>query len=157
MKMLFITLAVLFITACEIKVKEKSTDAERRKQEELNSQAVKQVGLPSIINFQEKRTYKMILELRDKEIKTVTYIVDMNGQLHKICDSIGYGIPYATQFTNPQRYAYQGATLPQADPNGLYSPSSADGTWVLCFDSASKKISPVLIEPRIIVSSFNLK
>jgi hypothetical protein len=134
---------------------ESSDSIQNRKQEELSRQGVEQVGLPSIVNFQEKRTYKMILELRDTEIKTVTYIVDMSGKLHKVCDSVGYGIPYATQYTNPMQHIY-GYAMPQADPNGLFSPTSADGTWVLCLNHETKKMSPVFIEPRVIVSPFAL-
>ena len=136
-----------------------ATDIERKKQEELSLQGVQQVGLPAVVNFQEKRTLKMILELRDTELKTITYTQDMNGGLHKICDSVGYGIPYATQYTNPTTLetTHNGlTTMPQADPNGLYSPASADGTWVLCLNTETKKMSPVFVEPRIIVSPFAL-
>jgi len=102
----------------------------------------------------------MILELRDSEkLPTFTYITDMQGGLHKICDSVGYGIPYATQYTNPQRKEagqYGNLALPQADPNGLFSPASADGTWVLCVNKQTKGLSPVYIEPHIIVSPFAL-
>ena len=28
----------------------------------------------------------------------------MNGGYHKVCDSLGYGLPYATQYTNPFGY-----------------------------------------------------
>lgn len=119
-----------------------------------------QVGMPAIVNFQEKRILKDIIELRDKQISTFTYIMDMNGKLHKVCTSVGYGLPAATQFTNPQRQAggAQGGyiTLPQADPNGLFSPSSADGTWVLCVNPKTGKTAPVYMEPRIIVSPFEL-
>jgi len=135
---------------------ESSDQIQNRKQEELSRQGVTQIGLPSIVNFQEKRTYKMILELRDTEIKTITYIIDMNGKLHKVCDSIGYGIPYATQYTNPMQDRHTNYGMPQADPNGLFSPASADGTWVLCLNHETKKMSPVFIEPRVIVSPFAL-
>ena len=37
---------------------------------------------------------KTIIELRDQAISTTTYLVDLNGQLHKFCDSVGYGLPY---------------------------------------------------------------
>ena len=118
--------------------------------------------MPAIVNFQEKRMAKMILELRDTAITTVTYTQDMSGNLHKLCDSVGYGLPYATQYTNPQKIGYTGnqvgvATLPQADPNGLFSPASADGTWVLCMNPADKKVMPLYVEPHIIVSPFPLK
>lgn len=161
MKKLLIGTLILGLTifaACDIEPNSDST--QRQEQERLNKQSNQQVGMPSIVNFQEKRMLKMILELRDTEIKTVTYTQDMNGGLHKLCDSIGYGVPYATQYTNPQRLAgYSGheITLPQADPNGLFSPASADGTWVLCFNPEKKKIEPVYVEPKVIVSPFALK
>lgn len=153
----FIAVATL-LTACD--QRETSTQIERRKQEELSLQAVQSVGMPSIVNFAEKRMFKDILELRDKNVATTTYLVGMNNQLTKVCDSIGYGLPYATQYTNPQRiadYTHGVATIPQADPNGLYSPASADGTWVLCVDHKDGKAKPVYIEPRILVSPFPIQ
>ena len=138
-----------------------STQIERKKQEELSLQAVQQVGMPAITNFAEKRMMKDIMELRDQNVATTTYLVGMNNQLTKVCDSVGYGLPYATQYTNPQRVTGDGThgyvTLPQADPNGLYSPASADGTWVLCVDHKDGKAKPVFIEPRIIVSPIALQ
>ena len=162
MKKLVILSAVLpviaLLAACD--VPPSSTQIERRKQEELSMQAVTQVGMPAITNFAEKRMMKDIMELRDQNVATTTYLVGMNNQLTKVCNSVGYGLPYATQYTNPQRVAYDSGhgsvTLPQADPNGLYSPASADGTWVLCVDKKDGKAKPVFIEPRIIVSPIQL-
>ncbi len=139
-----------------------SDDIANKQQEQLSKQSVQSVGLPSIVNFQEKRILKMVLELRDSEkLPTFTYIVDLNGNLHQLCASVGYGIPYATQYTSPQKleHPYSGsfATMPQADPNGLFSPASADGTWVLCVNPSTKQLSPVYVEPHIIVSPFSLK
>jgi len=148
------------MTACDQRP-ETSTQIERRKQEEMSLQAVQSVGMPAITNFAEKRMFKDILELRDKNTPTTTYLVGMNNQLTKVCDSIGFGLPYATQYTNPQRVSGDGThgyvTLPQADPNGLYSPASADGTWVLCVDHKDGKAKPVYIEPRILVSPFPIQ
>ena len=115
--------------------------------------------ISAIINFAEKRMFKDILEKRDQMQPTYTYIVDMNGHTHKICDSLGYGLPYATQYTNPQRtvdYTHGIATIPQADPNGLYSPASADGTWVMCLNPKTKHAEPQYIEPRIITTTYPL-
>lgn len=138
-----------------------STEVEAKKQEEMKKQADQSVGMPSIVNWQEKRILKNILELRDQQIKTVTYTQDLNARLHKLCDSVGYGIPYATQYTNPSLIAQEGhgygyAILPQADPNGLYSPSNAEGTWVMCLNPETKDLAPVYVEPRVIVSPFPL-
>jgi len=129
-----------------------SDQIQNEQQERLNRNAVESVGMPAIINFSEKRLMKDILEMRDQNAVTYTYLVGMDNQLTKFCDSVGFGLPYATQYTNPQKY--QGVA--QADPNGLYSPASADGTWVACRVPGQDKVKPVYIEPRIIVSPFPL-
>ena len=156
MKKLLLVLPLLAVlTACDDHPDSRRIEA--AKQEELQLQAVQSVGMPAITNFAEKRMFKDILELRDRSVPTTTYLVGMNNQLTKVCDSVGYGLPYATQYTNPQmRVSGQNGnvTLPQADPNGLYSPASADGTWVLCVDHKDGKAKPVYIEPRILVSPF---
>jgi len=95
---------------------------------------------------------------------TYTYLyAEQTGKLTYLGETIGYGIPYATQFTNPQKTVYTGgaggayATLPQADPNGLFSPASAEGTWILMKDPDGPDVRPVYVEPRIVVSPFKLK
>jgi hypothetical protein len=157
-RILALVAVATLLTACGPQ-HETSTQIERRKQEELSLQAVQSVGMPSIVNFAEKRMMKDILELRDQNVATTAYIVDMNGKLHKICTAVGYGLPYATQYTSPSKIGgndHSYVAMPQADPNGLYSPASADGTWVLCVDPKSGKPRPVFIEPRVIVSPFPL-
>jgi len=156
----FTIIALLALTACD-NAEPNSRQREAQAQEQMAAQAFASVGMPAITNFQEKRMMKMILELRDKALATTTYTQDMNGGLHKLCDSIGYGLPYATQYTNPQMIAYRGsqvgvAVLPQVDPNGLFSPPSADGTWVLCVNPKTKKPEPLYVEPHVIVSPFEL-
>jgi hypothetical protein len=161
MKHLLVIIPLLF--ACESQSKPTSDTLQKKQQEQLSLQAAQSVGMPAITNFQEKRMLKMIYELRDTEISTTTYIVDLNGKLHKLCKSIGYGFPYATQFTNPMRVeaggygdGRWGVTLPQADPNGLFSPASADGSWVMCLGK-DDKVHPVYVEPRVIVSPIELE
>ena len=137
-----------------------SDRVQREQQEAIAMQATMTVGMPAITNFAEKRLLKDIYELRDKMQPTYTYLAgEQSGVIgEKICDSLGYGIPYATQFTNPQKIAdrSQGgyAVLPQADPNGLFSPASADGTWIMCKVPGSDKIAPQFIEPKVITLTF---
>jgi hypothetical protein len=137
-----------------------SSQIERQKQEEMSKRGVESVGFPAIVNFAEKRMMKDIIEKRDQMQPTYTYIVDMNGRFHKVCDSLGYGLPYATQYTNPQmpQQPFGGNTyvLPQADPNGLFSPASAEGTWVMCLNPKTRKAEPQYIEPRIITTTYPL-
>jgi hypothetical protein len=127
--------------------------------------AADKVGMPVIVNFQSKRMMKMIIELRDKAITTHFYVIDLNGRLNKFCHSLGYGLPYATQFTAPQKVGDHHesgfAVLPQADRNGWFSPADAEGTWILHRDPNPDKTEdlgtmPVYIEPRIAVSPFEL-
>jgi hypothetical protein len=152
-------ISVLGAVSCD----EPSSDSKQRDQQErLLAEGTAQTGMPAIKNFRERKLLKDILELRDQDsLVTYTYVWnEFNGRLVFLCDSIGYGIPYATEYTNPQKVersngnAY--ATLPQADPNGLFSPSAADGTWVMCKDPGGSETRPVYIEPRIVVSPFKL-
>ena len=139
-----------------------SDDIQRQQQERVLQEGTSQIGMPAIKNFRERKLLKDILELRDQaNFPTYTYLwSDLQGRWVFFCNSIGYGIPYATQFTNPQKvvqsYAGSFGTLPQADPNGLFSPAAAEGTWVMCKDPGGPDVKPVYIEPRCIVSPFEL-
>jgi len=46
--------------------------------------------------------------------------------------------------------------LPQADPNGLFMPTSSSATWLMMIDPETNKPRPVYIEPEIVVSPFPL-
>lgn len=136
---------------------------QREQQGTLLEEATAQTGMPAIKNFRERKLLKDILEMRDQEgLSTWTYtFAENSGKLALLCESFGYGVPYATQYTSPQRpsavNSQIGFPLPQADPNGLFSPASAEGTWVVCKDPGGKKTAPVYIEPRVIVSPFPLQ
>jgi hypothetical protein len=133
-----------------------TTDSRQKiKTEKMVRKADRVIGIPKIKNFTERRFAKQILELRDSEIATYTYIADERGNIHLLCKSIGYGLPYAVQYTNPQRYEMNGATLPQPDPNGLFMPNTTEATWVLCSDGKGG-VRPVYSEPRLVVSPFPL-
>ncbi len=172
-RVLAIVLLASLVVACE--GKPTSSDTQRDRQEQMVLEGVAQVGIPSIKNFRELKLAKDIYEMRDQTgLVTYSYVwSDMQGKLVFLCDSIGYPVPYATQFTAPetmQRYnlpirgdgygndnRHWGVTrLPQAEPNGLFSPSSAEGTWVMCKDPNGKDVRPVYTEPRVIVSQFKL-
>ena len=137
-------------------------------QEQLMQQAVDQVGMPAVKNFQERKLMKVIIEERDK-VNLICYAYlfsEMTGKLIYIGKCVGYGLPYATQYTSPKKvikfdgntwYAGQDPqTIEQADPNGLYMPQSAEGTWVNLIDPSTGKPQVVYIEPRCIVSPFPL-
>lgn len=132
-----------------------SDDTQRKEQEKILAQATEQVGMPAITNFRERKLVKMLFELRDQDgLSTWSYIYSPQlGKFTYLGPSIGYGIPAATQFTNPEKIAWSsggaGYVLPQADPNGLFSPSSADASWVFLIDPVTGKASPQYVEDKI--------
>ena len=148
-----------------------SDSIQRDAQEKLLQEGTAQTGMPAIKNFRERKMLKNILELRDQEgLVTFTYLENLTpmvvhgrtalgGKLTYLGESVGYGIPYATEFTNPQktmegRMQGEFTAIAQADPNGLFSPASAEGTWVLMKNPNGRDVQPVYIEPRILVSPF---
>lgn len=139
-----------------------SDKAQQDQQEGMTQQANAQVGMPGITNFTDKKIMRKLYELRDQNIATFAYIPDMQGRLWHLCDSIGYGLPYGTQFSNPEKITQSltqsYGTLPQAEPNGLFMPPTAEGTWIICVDAKKKgDFQPVYVEPRAIVSPFRLQ
>lgn len=73
-----------------------------------------------------------LYSMRNDALSTYTVVVSSFGNLLWECPSIGYPIPADTQLTNPEFYYSSGGTLPQAEPNGLYSSKNTVGTWVMC-------------------------
>lgn len=140
-----------------------STDSRQSAdQQRILQEGVSSVGLPNIVNFTQMRLVKDILEMND-QASLITYsytFSEMTGRYVFFCNSIGYGVPYAAQLTNPQRIAressYGIATLPQAEPDGVFRPESAEGTWIMCVDPQQRVARPVYSEPRLIVSPFPL-
>lgn len=162
---LFAASLIGLLTGCERQPS--SSDATQREQQErILMEGTSSVGMPAIKNFRMKRLLKDIIELCDQDgVVTYTYIVaEATGKLIYLGESIGYGIPSSMQFTNPQKvektplygggYSYD--VISQADPSGLFSPTSADGTWVMMKDPSADRVVPVFVEPRCIVSPFKL-
>jgi hypothetical protein len=113
--------------------------------------------MPNIVNFQERRLMRQIMELRDQEdLQTYTYIVSLDAKLVFLGNSIGYGLPFSVQFTNSQRHAYNGAVIPQPEANGLFMPDGLSATWIMLIDPSTKQARPVYVESEILVSPFKL-
>jgi hypothetical protein len=133
------------------------TDGQQRAEtEKMVAEAHRQTGIPNIRNFTERKFAKMIYELRDKEVATYSYFMDMYGKLHFLCESIGYGLPYSVQYVNPEKRITGPLTIPQPEPNGLFMPDGLSATWVLCSDGKGS-VKPVYSEPALIVSPFPLR
>ena len=146
-----------------------TSDLEAQKaQEKLLAQGNAEAGMPAITNFREKKMLKLILEQRDDaSYTTYTYMYsDITGKFIYMGTSIGFPIPYSTQYTNPQKFDQTrladatggrlvSGVMAQADPNGLFSPSSASGTWVMMIDPTGKPV-PTYFEPNVVCFPYKL-
>lgn len=174
MKKLMGVIMLIMITLCFVscKTENKSADTIQNQQTAAAlNQAQKEIGMPNIVNFQQRKLLKQIYELCDKEnlICYMYTISELSGKFIFQGKCIGYGIPFSAQFTNPEKivegdkyfgYDLNGylnylRILPQADPNGLFMPTSSSATWIMMIDP--KGIPRVVyIEPTITVSPFLL-
>lgn len=165
-KILVVAIAAAFLaSACDEPVKQTTDQKVAAAQAQSLAQAAEKVGMPAIVNFQEMRMAKDIYELRDKAIATHAYIQTQQGCLLYLGPAVGYGLPYATQYSSPTKLeyfqysngGYFSELMPQAEPNGLFMPAAAEGTWIMLKDPKSDDVKPVYVEPRAIVSPFRLE
>ena len=115
-----------------------------RKSEQAIADSQKSIGFPEVRYFNEKKNLKEIIELRDNP-KLICYYYTKNTMTGKDvyqgkCQ--GYGVPYASNYANPE----------EADPNGMYMQGlSTTATWVSHInDKGEKEIR--YIEEEITVS-----
>lgn len=164
---LFLVASFLLLTAesCETSSAQTSDAVQEQQTEILLSEAQRQIGMPEITNFQQRKLMKMIYELQDQEnLVCYAYIKsDYQGKLMYIGKCLGYGVPFSAQFTNPLKWddvyhsngGSYGKFLPQADPNGLFMPTSSSATWLMMLDKENEP-RLVYLEPEIVVSPFPL-
>ena len=164
---MYIVLGLCFVfcltaSDCEWTGGKTSDDTQRIEQEKILNEGTRETGQPNITNFREKKLLKQIYEMRDQEnLVTYSYIQsEYSGKLIYIGKSIGYPIPCATQYTNPLKVEdpqwHDSAVIAQADPNGLFSPQSANGTWVMLINSVDNKPRVTYWECNVICSPFPL-
>ncbi len=148
----------LFFTSCNNAPT--SDEVLAAKTETSMQEANAELGMPAIKNYQEKKLLKSIYELRD-DAKLINYAYlfsSQTGKLIFIGKCIGYGIPYATQYSSPEKEVWQTSwyhTMPQAEPNGLFMPADTHATWLMMLD-ATGNLHATYVEPDVIVSQFPL-
>lgn len=145
-----------------------ANDMQSEQQAALNQEGAREVGMPAIVNFRDQRGVKFWYEKRDQSnLLTYTYTRNLEGKWIWFCDSIGYPIPGGTQYSAPesmQRYRVRDprhaasdlsgwdsgiARLPQAEPNGVYPPTTAQGTGIICINPKTNKADAVYAEDNL--------
>lgn len=96
-----------------------------------------------------------LYQARNSAVSTWSYVWDpFRGKISWECPSIGFPIPGGTQLTNPEQWVRGGTSgtsivvLPQAEPNGLFSPQTAMGTYVMCVNPDGT-VSPAYVEDNV--------
>ena len=163
-------LSILFTVLCLVLMscdqRPPSADAVvQAQQEDMVANGRQIVGMPGIHNWFELKTIKQLYEKRDDN-KTIKYAYlwsEVTGKATFISKCIGFGIPYATQFSAPQKLQqvqYGGAThreiLPQSEPNGLFMPAEARGTWLILINPVTGVGEPGYFEPDVITTPWPL-
>jgi hypothetical protein len=98
-----------------------------------------------------------LYKARNQAVHTYSYVVSQyTGKILASCPSLGFPIPATTQLTNPNKWVAQGATLPQAEPNGMYSPPMTHATWVMCL-GPDGKVEPAYWESDVMTFSRPMK
>ena len=177
---LLVGACLLSLSACGYRAAQTADSQIATQQEKHLEEGAAEVPPANIVNWNEKRQLKRVLEARDQvNLSTWTYTKNMDGKYTFVCESIGYGIPYATQSTNPQHYTWvstpsrystsgsysdgngnyfvgEYAMMPQAEPNGLFIPSDSRGTWNMCRDPNTGKPVPTYQEEDVSVFPYKL-
>jgi hypothetical protein len=150
---------VLTAESCDDQPAPTANQKEQQAQAQITAESQETVGMPNITNFNQKKQLKAIIEAFDQpNLITYSYLFsNYTGKVVPLCRSQGYGFNEATQFTNPLAIEWRSSgnsgiasgVVGQADPTGLYSPTSSAGTLLMCLTTAGK-VLPVRSEPDIV-------
>ena len=140
--------------------------------EQIMQESNNRIGMPDINNFYEKSLLKDLYELRDdSELICYAYTrSEMSGKYIYEGMCIGYGLPYAVQYSNPQKVVQGDHELgydmagrinypmlkPQAEPNGLFQPDALSATWLIMINEDGER-EPAYYEPTIVVRQSKIR
>lgn len=130
--------------------------------------ADKQVGMPRITHYTQRKLLKNAYEDMDQVIITYAYTQGLDGKFLCIGQSLGYSVSLGTQFTAPTypQYIYlknagdggHGGVYDQAqpEPNGLYMPNSGDSSIVNLIDPKTGHAHTSTFESHVNTVPFKL-
>jgi hypothetical protein len=125
---------VLLVAACGTQKDSTQTDATNTDRQLKQYQAVQPV--PFYNWSQDRATLIQIYNAKNEARQTWTVFYSAAGTPQAMCPSVGYPIPANTQLTSPDQVGYVSSygvgVISQMEPNGLYSTTGANGTYVLC-------------------------
>lgn len=145
-----LTILALLLVGCD-DLQPSAHEVEHAQQEGGMQAMLRNQPVPTLSYSMERQILTELYRARNRYVATWTYTRDIQGHIMEICASAGFPIPYSTQLTNPWQRDYNTA-VGNPEPSGLYSPSSAEGTWISCVDS-SGAIAPQYWEDRVFATT----
>ncbi len=127
--------------------------------ERSQDQLMRNQPIPTFDWSLERHLLIQLYGARQRATATFSFVQsEYTGKVLWSCPSLGFPLPYATQLTNSVQpiwdhdiHGTAGVTVALPEPNGLYPPASAEGTWVMCVD-AKGRITPRYEERRVTVT-----
>lgn len=159
--LVIISLAVL-TTGCYEK---SQTDRDAITVERQQSQYAKGQPIPAFDWSLERELVIKLYNLRNSKVSTSTVWRSRMGQIEGSCSSMGYGIPYDTSLTNPEKLSskYMNASVGrisgvvgQAEPNGIFASTHTSATWVMCVGKGGQ-LEPHYVEATVNVYPYPIK
>ena len=157
-------LATIALAGCR-DFPDRQTDPASSRQAKSTSTAMdaadREVGMPRIANFAQRKLLKNAYEDMDQTTLTYVYSQALDGKFICLGQAIGYGVSLGTQFTAsqyPQYVRMPGGVanttqmIDQPEPNGLYSPTSGAATIVNLIDAKTGQARTALVEPNIVTT-----
>lgn len=147
-----------------------SQDKELRKQEtaainDLQQRKNSVVDIPNLTDFRPADMFARTMEEQDKGVQAYAYMLSpYSEKFFFVCVAAAFPYPGGTQFTAPSitktlddGTGVAGWTVPQADPNGLYTPETAAATILPCWanehdvNNTGNKFESTYFEDNIVV------
>lgn len=143
-KALWVFLVLVVMAGCTSANFHESLDVNRQQAQYVNNQP------PPFFDWSlERHLMTELYTSRNDAVATWSLTWDtFRGKISWECPSIGFPIPGGTQLTNPMSDLRTSDPVPQAEPNGLYSPSTSAGTYVMCLNDDGT-VSPVYVEDNV--------
>lgn len=157
-KILMILPLVVAISACD-DIKPTADQRQAQAQATALDGADREIGMPRLANFSQRKLLKNAYEDMDQTTLTYVYVQSLDGKFVCLGQGVGYGVMGGTQFTAPTKLEWHSngpVQIPQAEPNGLFTPTSGAATIVNLVNPANGEAHTALIEPNVVTLPFKL-
>lgn len=119
-----------------------SNKAEREQQERGIQELLRTQPVPFFPYSQMRANLAEIERAQAEGLQSTSFMFNQGvPDPMRVCPSIGLPIPNTASLSNPlQEVGGAGAVVEQLEPNGVYTPNSSSGTYVICVNPDGKAL-----------------